>query len=131
MSNVINFMTTKMPVLINVQEHLWFIVPRYGAYRYALLIDICYRNPMFVKHSLNNLHGQSTQSHFLTLSLNWTSEFICFNFSGKLTIIAKICSLRFKTHFYSSFSFRCKTLENLKIIHVISPFKHKLFALFW
>ena len=37
---------------------------------YALLVDICYRNPMFDKYSLHNLYRQSIKSHFLTLFLN-------------------------------------------------------------
>ena len=58
--------------------------PRYGAYRYTLLINICSKNPMFCKYDLHNLHGQSVQSHFLAISLNWTRELICLKFSAKL-----------------------------------------------
>ena len=117
MSNGINIIKTKIPKLIKTPENSWFILPRQCDYRYALYIDICYRNPIFGKYSLHILHGQSIQSHFLTLSLNWTSELICPKFSGKT---AEIC----KTHFYSSFSFRCKLLKVSKILCVISPFKH-------
>ena len=38
---------------------------------------------MLGKYSLYNLYGQSMQSHFLTLSLNGTSELICLKFWGK------------------------------------------------
>ena len=39
--------------------------------------------PMFGNHSLHYLHGQSISSHFLPLSLNWTSDLICLMSSSK------------------------------------------------
>ena len=60
----------------NKRKHVVYHV-KIDAYRYGLLIDTCHRNPMFGKYSLHYLHGQSVQSHFLTISLNWLSELIC------------------------------------------------------
>ena len=64
-----------MQKLIKIQEHFSFIMPRLDAYRFALLIDMCYRNPMFGKYTLHNLNGQS---------INWTNGLICLKFSGKI-----------------------------------------------
>ena len=65
-SNGINFIITKIPKLIKRKENLWFIMPSKGTYGYALLIDTCYRNPMFGKYTLHNLQGQSMQSYFVS-----------------------------------------------------------------
>ena len=46
------------------------IILRKGAYKYVLLIDICDRNPMFGKYSLQNLQGQEMRFRLLALSLN-------------------------------------------------------------
>ena len=112
LSNRINFIITKLPKLIKIRENLQFIMSNYSGYRYALLIDICYRNPMFGKCSLYSLQGQSIQSHFLALYLNWTSDLICLKFSGKIYYTAKICSLKFQNPLLLFFFFSSQTLKN-------------------
>ena len=69
----------------NARTLVVYIMSRWGTYRYTLLINIHCRNPMFDKYSLHNLRGQSIQSYFLTLPLNWTRALICLKFSaGKI-----------------------------------------------
>ena len=94
-----------------IKENLWFIMPRQGTYRYALLINTCQKPDVQLTLSAQ----QSIHSHFQTLSLNRTSEVICLKVSDK---IDHNWGSPFKSHFY-------ELLKNSEILRVISPFKHK------
>ena len=61
-----------------MQENLCFM-PRYDVYRYTLLIDIYYRNLCLAIIVYIICTDNQIQSHFVTVSLNRTSELTCLN----------------------------------------------------
>ena len=85
-------------------------MPSQDGYRYALLIDICYRIPMFGKYSLHNLHILSMQSHFLTLCLKWSLKF-----SGKTDHDWGDLQFKILRPVFTVFFFLSQTLEDFSI----------------
>ena len=93
---------------------------------------------MFSKYSLHNLHGQSIQSHFLTLSLKWAGELICLKFSSKIDHNCRDLQFKVSNPFLQLFFFSSQTHEYLQDYTCYFPFQteshwleHSVYSLFY